>query len=102
MTCSPQESGMFIMIQGSIFGCFFYIAIQDHRSVEHYLYLISPGYDFFLVPFACRQQEASLRWNDPIYGAVVLIGMQVFVFWHLIVEHLYLHPHIGRITFQRG
>lgn len=33
---------------------------------------------------------------------MILIGMQVFVHRRLVVEHLDLHSHMGRIALQRG
>src|SRR5690606_15214967 len=73
------QAGMIPAIHGAVPGGLGKVAVYNHLAVQNYLYPV-PFYDYFLlVPLPDRLQKPALFGDDPIHGAVILIGLQVFI-----------------------
>src|ERR1700755_3641509 len=93
---------MLLVVQRPILYGLLYIALEDDRAIQGDLDPVPHRDDLFLVPLAGGQEKTTFCGNDAVDGAVVLTGIEVFVFWRLIVEDLELHAYVSSVTFQGG
>ncbi len=100
MASSSAQSGMFLMVGGTVLAGFGQVAVQNHHAVEGDFNFGTLHIHFLGVPFTYGFEVATFGGNNPVGRAVVLVFFQILVFFGVVVQNLDFGADIGRVAFQ--
>lgn len=96
------KARMIAVVERAILARLGDIALGDDRTVERHADVVALDPYLLGIPFADRLQETALGRDHAVNRPVILVLLELAVNRSLVIEHLNLHTHIGRVAFERG